>query len=131
MTLALRKARETLPAFLALSLAPQSTMSAFSVKVAVPTPKGDEYFWIGQFKRDGERYTGRLDNTPRWATWLKEGQVFDFSESEIVDWMYLEDGRMKGNFTFCALMKDEPKKDAAVMIRRLGVDCSFLDEVRR
>ncbi len=127
MAIALRKASETLPRFLALSRDPKPSMSTFSVKVAVPTPQGDEYFWIGHFKLDGERYSGRIDNTPRWAKGLKEGDVISFSESEIVDWMYLDSGTMKGNFTFCALMKNEPKRQAKAMIRRFGVDCRFLD----
>lgn len=131
MALAMRRARETLPDFLALARAPQPTMSVFAVKVAVPTPKGDEFFWVGDFKRDGERYSGRIDNMPRWATWLKPGSTLTFAEKEIVDWMYLDGGEMKGNFTFCALMKNEPKKEAAAMIRKLGVDCRFLDEARR
>lgn len=131
MVLAMRKARETLPGFLALSRAPQPTMSVFSVKVAVPTPQGAEYFWVGDFKLDGARYAGRINNTPRWATWLKEGAVITFLEKEIVDWMYLDGRTVKGNFTFCALMKNEPKKEAAAMIRKFNMDCRFLDEVRR
>ena len=131
MATALRRARETLPGFLALSRAPKPSMSVFSVKVAVPTPQGDEYFWIGHFKQDDGHYSGRIDNTPRWATWLKEGAVISFSEIEIVDWMYLDGGAMRGNFTFCALMKGEPKKEAAAMIRKFGLDCRFLDGDRR
>ena len=131
MALAFRRARETLPDFLALARAPQPNMSVFAVKVAVPTPQGHEYFWIGDLKLDGTRYSGRIDNTPRWATWLKEGATLNFSEREIVDWMYLDGGKMKGNFTFCALMKNEPKKEAAAMIRKFGIDCRFLDEARR
>ena len=131
MARALRKARETLPDFLALARAPQPDMSVFSVKVAVPTPQGNEYFWVGPFQLEGTRYSGRIGNTPRWATWLKDGSTITFAESEIVDWMYLDRGAMKGNFTFCALMKNEPKKEAAAMIRKFGVDCSFLDEARR
>lgn len=131
MVVALRKARETLPDFLALARAPQPGMSVFSVKVAVPTPQGNEYFWVGRFQFEGPRYSGRIGNTPRWAMWLKEGSTITFAESEIVDWMYLDGGKMKGNFTFCALMKNEPKKEATAMIRKFGIDCSFLDRARR
>jgi uncharacterized protein YegJ (DUF2314 family) len=54
---------------------------------------------------------------------VKFGQVIDFSEAEIVDWLYMEDGKMRGNFTACALLKREPADQAEAMKKQFGLSC--------
>ena len=51
------------------------------------------------------------------------GQVIEFAENEIVDWLYLEDGKMIGNFTACALIKREPPEQAAAFMKQYGMSC--------
>ena len=41
------------------------------------------------------------------------GDIIQFKDAQIVDWMYLDDGAMKGNYTVCALLKREPKAESA------------------
>jgi len=124
MAAAFRKARETLPEFLALARAPRPTIDHVAVKVGIPTgDDGKEYFWLSPFEpRDG-RYSGRINNTPRMAKTVKFGQVIEFSEDEIVDWLYLEDGKMRGNFTACAMLKREPADQAEAMRKEFGLSC--------
>jgi uncharacterized protein YegJ (DUF2314 family) len=123
MVAAIRKGRETLPSFLKLAQSPQRAMSHFAVKVPVRAGGQYEYFWIADFKSEDGRYSGRIDNTPRWAKHLKEGDIIVFEEREIVDWLYVRDNKMVGNFTFCALMQRERREDALAQIRRLRADC--------
>jgi uncharacterized protein YegJ (DUF2314 family) len=123
MAAAFRKARETLPEFLALARAPRPTASKLAVKIAIPAGDDDEYFWLTQIGQRGEKYAGRINNTPRAATQVKFGQVIEFSEAEIVDWLYLEDGKMHGNFTACALLKREPADQAEAMRKQFGLSC--------
>ena len=120
MAAAIRKGRETLPDFLKHARAPARSMSHFAVKVPVRAGDHDEFFWVTNFKSENGRYSGRIDNTPRWATHLKEGDTISFMEGEIVDWLYVDKGRMKGNFTFCALMQREDRAEAIAMIRSCG-----------
>ena len=123
MAAAFRKARETLPEFLALARAPQSTATKLAVKIAIPDGDGNEYFWLTQFAPRGNKYTGRISNTPRAAKQVKFGQVVEFSEAEIVDWLYVEGGKMRGNFTACALLKREPADQAETMKKQYGLSC--------
>jgi uncharacterized protein YegJ (DUF2314 family) len=123
MAAAFRKARETLPEFLALARAPQSTASKLAIKIAIPDGDGNEYFWLTQFAPRGDKYTGRINNTPRAAKQVKLGQVVEFSEAEIVDWLYVEDGKMHGNFTACAMLKREPADQAEAMKKQYGLSC--------
>ena len=39
--------------------------------------------------------------------------------------MYREHGKLKGNYTACALLKQEKKRDADAFKRRLGLTCDF------
>jgi uncharacterized protein YegJ (DUF2314 family) len=123
MAAAFRKARETLPEFLALARAPQSTATSLAVKIAIPDADGNEYFWLTQFAPRGNKYTGRISNTPRAAKQVKLGQVVEFSEAEIVDWLYVEGGKMRGNFTACALLKREPADQVEAMRKQYGLSC--------
>ena len=56
---------------------------------------------------------------------MKTGQTITFARSDIVDWMYIENGKMKGNFTACALLKSAPKKEAEDFKRQFSLDCDL------
>jgi len=124
MAAAFRKARDTLPEFLALARAPRPTVDHLAVKVGIPTDgDGKEYFWISPFEPRGGKYSGRINNTPRAAKTVKFGQVIEFSQDEIVDWLYAENGKMIGNFTACALLKREPPDQVEAMKKQYGLSC--------
>ena len=123
MAAAMRKARATLKDFLAQSRAPGPKMQGFAVKVAVREGSTGEYFWITPFEQQGDRFAGAINNTPRAVRSVKSGQKITFSESEISDWMYMDNGKMKGNFTACALLAREPKAQVEAFKKRFGLDC--------
>ena len=125
MAAAVRKARASLPEFFAASQSPKPSMKNFSVKVGVRSGTGHEFFWIRPFERKGNRFSGKLNNTPRAVSHLKAGDTITFGQNEIVDWTYSDDGRMKGNFTACPLLKREPREQAQAFIRQYGLDCEL------
>jgi hypothetical protein len=57
------------------------------------------------FKDD--RIIGTINNEPRHAKNVTYRQHISFRESDTVAWMYRENGKMKGNFTACALLKQD------------------------
>ena len=123
MEAAFRKARETLPAFLALARKPRRTTTDFAVKVAISDDVQDEYFWISRFKEHDGKFFGRLDNTPQLIKTVKFGQTITFAERDIVDWLYMDNGRMQGNFTLCVLLKREPPDEASAFRKQFGLTC--------
>jgi uncharacterized protein YegJ (DUF2314 family) len=123
MAAAFRKARQTRPEFLALARAPRPAASKLAVKIAIPAGDDNEYFWVARFAPLGDKYGGRINNTPRAAKTVKLGQVVEFSEAEIVDWLYMEGGKMHGNFTACALLKREPADQVEAMKKQYGLSC--------
>jgi uncharacterized protein YegJ (DUF2314 family) len=108
MAAASRKARETLPEFLALARAPRPSVTGLAVRIAIPAGDSNEYFWLTEFAQRGDKYAGRVIITPRMAKQAKVGQIVEFTEAEIIDWLYMEDGEMRGNFGACAVFKHLP-----------------------
>jgi uncharacterized protein YegJ (DUF2314 family) len=126
MAAAMRKARATLADFLAIARTPREGIEGFSVKVAVRDGNAAEHLWIIPFEvKAAGRFSGKLNNTPRTVHTIRNGQTVEFSEPEIVDWMYFDHGQIKGNYTACALLKREGKNEVAAFKARFGLDCDF------
>src|SRR5262245_46307660 len=126
MAAAMRKSREALPDFLTLARAPRPTTTNFAVKIGIPAEGNrTEYFWIQPFAQHGSKYAGRINNTPRMVKTVKFGQTIEFSEDEIVDWVYHESGKMHGNYTACALLKHEPPDQAEAFKKEFGLSCDL------
>jgi uncharacterized protein YegJ (DUF2314 family) len=125
MSAALRSARETLPGFLALAKHPGPTMEGFAVKIALLARDGPEYFWIHPFAHVDERFIGQINNTPRSVVNLKMGETVTFTEDEIMDWMYVDAGTMRGNYSAQAILKSALPQDRKAFKRRFGLDFDF------
>jgi uncharacterized protein YegJ (DUF2314 family) len=123
MAAAMRKAREGLPEFLKLARSPRPTMRAFAVKVAITEGDETEFFWIAPFTQLKNEFSGEINNTPQLVKKVKLGQTITFKEDEIVDWLYQDRGRMRGNFTACVLLKREPPEEAEEFRKELGLRC--------
>jgi uncharacterized protein YegJ (DUF2314 family) len=126
MVAAKRKARATLPEFLALARAPHKSTSKFAVKVAIRDKGIAEFFWIAPFVEKDGRFSGQIDNEPDSVANVKLGDTINFGEEEIADWLYLDGTQLKGNFTLCVRLKRSPKSEAEAAIKKYGLDCSFL-----
>jgi uncharacterized protein YegJ (DUF2314 family) len=124
MAAAMRKARATLRDFLAIASKPSPTMKGFAVKVPVREGKEAEYFWIAPFQQKGARFSGQINNTPRTVRNVKAGQTIEFAEEEIADWLYLDNDKMKGNYTACVLIRSSPKDQQEAFKKRFGLDCN-------
>ena len=125
MAAAMSKARATLGDFLKIAAAPKPSMANFAVKVAVHDGDQNEYFWIDPFTNDNGRFSGRINNKPEMVHTVKLGQTITFARDEIVDWMYMDGGKMKGNYTACALLKSASKQEVDEFKKRFGLDCDF------
>ena len=125
MTAAIHRARKTLAQFLTLARHPGPTMTGFSVKIALLADNGAEFFWIHPFAHVDERFIGQINNTPRAAMNLKMGDTVSFVKNEIVEWMYMDEGTMKGNYSARAFLKSAAPKDREAFRRRFGLDFDF------
>jgi uncharacterized protein YegJ (DUF2314 family) len=124
MEAAKRRARSTLQEFLALARDPKPGTSGFALKVGIPyNDMNFEYVWVNPFRSHGETFVGKVNNEPVNLKNIKYGQVIEFDESNIADWMYRQDGKMTGNHTACALLKRDTPAQREAFKREYGLEC--------
>ena len=125
MKRAFERARASLDDFLSKAKTPPPGLSAFSVNVGVRQGKEVEYFWINDFSEVGDSFEGEIGNTPQMVKTVKLGQRYRFTRGEIVDWLYIDrtQRKMVGNFTYCALLTKESRKEAEASRKRFNFDC--------
>jgi uncharacterized protein YegJ (DUF2314 family) len=123
MEAAFQRARAKLPGFLALAKVPLAGMEGFAVKIGIPDGCDTEYFWIHPFTQVGNQFSGRLNNAPSSSTIkFRKGDRITFTERDIVDWMYMERGAMRGNYTTRALMKNASQAEKDAFKRQFGIE---------
>jgi uncharacterized protein YegJ (DUF2314 family) len=125
MSAAIQNARESLPGFLALSQRQGPTMERFAVKIALLGNGGPEFFWIYPFAYVGDLFIGQIANTPLTVAGRKKGDTIAFGKHDIVDWMYLDAGVVKGNYSARAILKSALPRDRAAFKRRFGLESDF------
>ena len=121
MAAAIAKARATLPVFWASYEAPKASEAGHSLKVRFPNPRNDgEHIWMAEVKKlpDG-RYSGRFANQPRDLPGKHAGDLAEFAEADISDWMFMRNGKIVGGETIKPLLKSMPKAEAAALRARM------------
>jgi uncharacterized protein YegJ (DUF2314 family) len=96
---AIRQARAALPQLLA-ALAGPAGRTGFSVKRGFPvSSRYVEYMWLNKVQVRAGRVSATLDNTPETVRGVHKGDRLSFPLAEVVDWGYVENGELHGNFT--------------------------------
>jgi len=104
---AMEKARATSGDFLAALAKPAANQKQFMVRKIFPAKDAkQQILWVVDLTFDGTLLHGRVDdNTAQAGSGLaKDGRV-SFPPTEIVDWMFNEDGKAVGGFMLRALKK--------------------------
>jgi uncharacterized protein YegJ (DUF2314 family) len=65
------------------------------------------------------RYSGRFANEPRYLPGKRAGDLVEFGEADISDWMFLRNGKIVGGETIRPLLKSLPKADADALRARM------------
>jgi uncharacterized protein YegJ (DUF2314 family) len=121
MNAAIAKARTTLPTFWTSYEAPKPSETGHMLKERFPTRRNaGEHIWMAEVKKlaDG-RYSGRFANAPRDLPGKHEGDLAEFKEADISDWMFMRGGKIVGGETIRPLLKSLPKADADALRARL------------
>jgi uncharacterized protein YegJ (DUF2314 family) len=119
MSAAIAKARATLPTFWASYEAPSETGHSLKVRFSNRTNDG-EHIWMAEVKKLGDgRYSGRFANDPLYLPGKRAGDVAEFKETDISDWMFMRGGKIVGGETIRVLLKSLPKADADALRARL------------
>jgi uncharacterized protein YegJ (DUF2314 family) len=120
MNAAIARARATLPVFWASYDAPKRTETEHSLKVRFQTGGNDEYIWMSDVKKlpDGD-YAARFADTPQNLPGKRFGDLAEFNDAEISDWMFMRNGKIVGGETIKPLLKSMPKADADALRARM------------
>jgi uncharacterized protein YegJ (DUF2314 family) len=122
MEYAKRLGKETLPEFLAIAANPRPSMKNLSLKIGLPAGTRMEFIWVGPFEQlPDQSFSGRLANEPKGIPNLKLGDTVRFKKGDIIDWLYVENGKMHGSFTTCALART--REMVAAFKANLGLNC--------
>jgi len=121
MAAAIARARATLPTFWASYEAPKPTETGHSLKVRFATSRTNgEHIWMLDVKRlPSGLYSGRFGNAPRDLRGKREGDLAEFREADITDWMFVRNGKIVGCETMRPLFKSMSKADAAAFRARM------------
>jgi uncharacterized protein YegJ (DUF2314 family) len=80
----------------------------FGVKVAITHEGGTENLWLTDVAVDDQGVAGRIGNDPVHVP-FRLGDAWRGSFDDVVDWTFMRDGRMQGNFTLRAMLPRMPR----------------------
>lgn len=112
MAAAIAKARTTISQFWKAYEHPGPGEDGFALKVAIKDGADVEHFWLIDVGRDGDKYSGTINNTPEIVSNVSEGDRFEFAAGDISDWLYRRNGKIVGNETMRPLLKRMPAEQA-------------------
>ena len=99
MRQATESARKTVNQFITAVKNPRPGQTDFEVLKPCVEGVEVEHIWLSDVKVVGNRFQGTVDNAPRKATRLHEGQVCSVNPDEITDWLFIENGKLVGGYT--------------------------------
>lgn len=106
MDAAFRRARETLPHFLAKFREAPATAGNFCLKVRFATDGGGtEHIWVENIECLEDGFRARLANDPNSLPRHKLGDTVLFATDRVSDWAYAVNGVYHGHFTTRALLR--------------------------
>ena len=120
MNKAMAEARAHLPHFWQVMAEAKNGEEDFSIKVRITDGKDVEYFWCTELKLEKGVVTAEVGNEPEHVKTVKEGQRIPVKEADIVDWLYLKNDKMIGNYTSRPLMKSMTKEELEYLKGTLG-----------
>ena len=89
----------TLPEFEKAVSAPTPKQEGFSIKARFEGGEQTEHIWLETLKFDEHGITGVLGNDSYVANIGSAGTETTISKEDVTDWMYIDDGKLKGGYT--------------------------------
>lgn len=119
---AARKAQATFAEFSERLSNPREDDASFLVKIRLSDgEKRFESVWCEDPEFEDGAWQATIANRPRMSGY-GAGQRLSFSAAEIADWCFWEDGRMRGGFSYAAMLATLPPKEQARMRQQLGIE---------
>jgi uncharacterized protein YegJ (DUF2314 family) len=105
MTAAIANARSLLPRFWQMFDHREHGETDFCLKVKITDKGKAEHFWAVNIERKDGKIFGTINNDPEIVHNVKIGDRIPIPEDDISDWLYMQNGKMFGNYTLRVLFK--------------------------
>ncbi len=122
MNAAIAHAQSTVEGFVERLQNPKPTDEGFSVKKKIEDGDDVEHFWLSDISYSNGTFTGLIGNDPQSVRNVKFGQRIQVNSTEITDWMYLDKGKLVGNFTLRVLLDHMPEEQAKEIREQFQID---------
>ena len=99
MNLTILTAKTSLNKFDSALNSKDSTYDFFALKVRFQFENNGEHIWLREVVKKNGEYYGIVNNEPEYIANLKFDDTVKIVKNDISDWMYLENGKLRGGFT--------------------------------
>ncbi len=103
-----REALENLPTFIKALNSPGPGQTGFAIKVEFVDGEEAEFMWLSELSYAADQFNGVLNNLPQRVSNLKLGDRVTVDKERVTDWLYMENGTMRGGYTVKVLMSRQP-----------------------
>jgi len=121
---AIGKARRTLQTFIDSLKSGNHSLRDFTIKMKFKTAEGHEHIWLNNISFVGSKMFGVVNNLPEQTREVNLGETVEVTDDKITDWMFIEDGKLRGGYTIRVLFKDMSEKEK----KEFEQDCGFIVE---
>ncbi|MFO0863251.1 MAG: DUF2314 domain-containing protein [Gemmataceae bacterium] len=82
---------------------PASKQKGFAVKAPFREGRTTEQLWITRLELSDDNISGTVDDQPVVLRGIHRKQVVQVTRSQVSDWMFLDQGKIRGGYTIRAL----------------------------
>jgi uncharacterized protein YegJ (DUF2314 family) len=116
------EARKTSFLFIEALASRKETMRGFAVKkgFAIPGVETVEDIWLTDVTFDGTNFTGTVSNNPVETQEVRRGDVVRVPPAELSDWMYIDDGVLRGGYTIRLITRNQSREEREQFEQKAG-----------
>ncbi len=92
---------------------------SFAILVKIENELAVEHVWAANIKLEDNRFVAQISEAPKEIHSVHQGDSIKVKQNEILDWMYVDDGKLVGGYTIRAM------RDMLTQKERDGFDQSI------
>lgn len=121
MASAILEARETFDIFWEAFTDKKGKGENFSIKYPFETENDFEHIWLNEISFQSNKIRGIVNNEPQDTKKIRMGETVEIDPKQISDWMYFENGKLRGGKTMILLINRMPEDQRKVYKKALGI----------
>ena len=127
MERAIRKAKATQHEFLEALQNRDPNTTGFAIKKPFPAGEDKEHIWLNEVSWDGRKFSAKVNNDPVDTKAVKLGDKVQVTPEELSDWMYIENGVLRGGYTIRVLHYQSSPKEQKEFLKHVPFSIPPID----